>query len=162
MNLERDLERLALQEKRLRFEKFDHATAFELGMRFKAAAEKRGVAVAIEVRLHDMPLFYYAMPGTTPNNAEWIRRKGNVVKRYHRSSYAIGLSLEKEGTSLTEKTGAALEDFATHGGAFPIYVKELCVGVMVISGLPQREDHNLLVSVLAEFLGVEGKEVALD
>ena len=102
MDIEQDLERIALQGW-LRFEHFDAQLAWTLGTRLKAAAEERCVAVAIDIQLHGQPLFFYAMPGTTPNNVDWIRRKRNVVMRFHRSSYAIGLSLQREQTTLGGK-----------------------------------------------------------
>jgi L-alanine-DL-glutamate epimerase-like enolase superfamily enzyme len=57
-----DIEQIALQEQRLQFEHFDAATAWELGTLLKTAAERRGVAVAIDIQLHGQPLFFFAMP----------------------------------------------------------------------------------------------------
>src|SRR6266850_220418 len=87
-----------------------------------AAAEKTQAAVAIDIQLHGFPLFSHAMAGTTPDNLEWIRRKRNVVTRYHRSSYAIGLKHERANTTLQGTTGLELKDYSTHGGSFPIFV----------------------------------------
>jgi len=163
MDIEQDLERIALQERRLRFEHFDAQLAWTLGTRLKAAAEERRVAVAIDIQLHGQPLFFYAMPGTTPNNVDWIRRKRNVVLRFHRSSYAIGLSLQREQTTLGAKTGADPRDYATHGGGFPIFlVGTECIDAITVSGLPQRDDHMLVVAVLADYLNIPTKELALD
>lgn len=154
MDLEADLARVAEQERRLRFEHFDAATAWDLGTRLKAAAEARGASVAIDVSLHGQQLFHYAMPGTTPDNADWVRRKRNTVARFHRSSWAIGLSLQQQGTTLEAKIGANLADFAAHGGSFPILLAGTgCIGTITVSGLPQREDHELIVGVLEGLLG---------
>lgn len=154
MDLEADLARVAEQERRLRFERFDAATAWDIGTRLKAAAEARGASVAIDVSLHGQQLFHYAMPGTTPDNADWVRRKRNTVTRFHRSSWALGLSLQQQGTTLEAKTGASLADFATHGGSFPILLAGTgCIGTITVSGLPQREDHALIVGVLEDYLG---------
>lgn len=100
MNIDQDLERIALQEKRLQFKSFDSGVAWALGNALKAAAEKRHVAVAIDIQVNGHALFSYAMAGTTPDNWEWIRRKRNVVMRYRRSSYAIGLKHQRAGTTL--------------------------------------------------------------
>jgi uncharacterized protein (UPF0303 family) len=163
MSLDQDLERIALQEQRLRFKRFDAALAWTLGERLKGAAETRKVSVAIDIQFHAQPLFFYAMPGTTPNNVDWIRRKSNVVRRFHRSSYAIGLTMDREKTTLEAKTGVDLRDYATHGGSFPIIVEGTgCIGSITVSGLPQRDDHALVVAVLADYLGVPLAEVALD
>jgi len=161
--IEHDLEKIALQEKRLQFSEFNAAVAWELGIALKTAAEKRGAAIAIDIQLHGHPLFSYSMPGTTPDNWEWIRRKRNVVMRYHRSSYAIGLKHERAGTTLTGATGLDLRDYSTHGGCFPIMLAGTgCVGTITVSGLPQREDHSLVVSVLQEYLQLANENLALD
>lgn len=163
MGIEQDLERIALQEQRLRFDYFDAAVAWELGSKLKAMAESRRAAVAIDLSLHHQPLFFYAMPGTTSDNADWIRRKRNVVMRFGRSSYAVGLSLEQKRTSLSEQQGLPERDYATHGGAFPIVVRGAgCIGAITVSGLPQREDHAMVVEVLADYLKVPLSELALE
>ena len=163
MNIEEDLEKILLQEKRLQFKQFDSEAAWAIGSALKAAAEKRKVSVAIDIQLHGMPLFSYAMAGITPDNWEWIRRKRNVVMRYQRSSYAIGLKYERTKTTLHATTGLELKDYAPHGGCFPILLAGTgCVGTIAISGLPQREDHALVVEVLQEYLHLEKEDLALD
>jgi len=158
-----DLERIALQEQRLQFERFDATTAWILGLRLKEAAEKHGVAVAIDIQLHGQPLFFYAMPGTTPDNVDWIRRKRNVVLRFQRSSYAVGLYLQQQGTTLESRSGIDARDYAPHGGCFPLnLIGTGCVGTITVSGLPQRQDHELVVEVLAELLGQSLAELALE
>lgn len=161
--IEHDLEKIALQEKRLQFTEFNAAVAWDLGVALKTTAEKLGAAVAIDIQLHGNLLFAFGMPGTTPDNWEWIRRKRNVVMRYHRSSYAIGLKHERAGTTLQNATGLDLRDYSTHGGCFPIMLKGTgCVGTITVSGLPQREDHSLVVFVLQECLRLTGENLALD
>jgi uncharacterized protein (UPF0303 family) len=163
MTIDQDLEKIALQEDRLQFKHFDSTVAWAVGSALKAAAEKRGVAVAIDVQLNGHALFSYAMPGTTPDNWDWIRRKRNVVQRYHRSSYAIGLTHQRAQTTLQAKTGLDLKDYAPHGGCFPIYLAGSgCVGTITVSGLPQRDDHNLVVAVLQDYLHLAGEDLALE
>ena len=163
MNIDQDLEKIALQERRLQFKHFDSEVAWALGTALKAAAEKCQVAVAIDIQLHGHPLFSYAMPGTTPDNLEWIRRKRNVVMRFHRSSYAIGLKQERDQATLQAKLGLDLKDYAAHGGCFPILlVGTGCVGTITVSGLPQRDDHALVVSVLQDYLRLTGEDLALE
>lgn len=77
--------------------------------------------------------------------------------------YAIGRSFELEGTSLEEKMALPIRDFAVHGGGFPIRVSGAgYVGAVTVSGAPQREDHAIVVAVLAEMCGVPHADVALD
>lgn len=163
MTIEHDLARIALQEERLQFDRFDSSTAWTLGMRLKEAAETQQAAVTIDIQLHGRPLFFYAMPNTTPEQVDWIRRKRNVVLRFHRSSYAVGLQLQQEQTTLTEKVGVELRDYAPHGGCFPLILRGTgCIGTITVSGLPQREDHELIVAVLATMLGQPHAELMLD
>jgi len=154
MDVDPDIARLDEQERQLCFGRFDLSSAWELGTRLRSAAQARGVAVAIEVRLLRETVFFCAMPGTTPENADWARRKRNTVELLERSSYVIGLSLKRDGTTLEGKMGLAPRDFASHGGSVPIRVDGVgCVGAATVSGLPQREDHELVVAVLAEMRG---------
>ena len=151
MDIENDLEQLARQERDLRFARFDLATAWDLGTRIRTVCEQRGVAVAIEVRLARETVFFCAMPGTSPENADWARRKRNTVELLQRSSYLVGRSLAKEGSSLEQKMGLPLRDYASHGGSVPIRTEASgCIGAVTVSGLPQREDHLLVCEVLAQ------------
>jgi uncharacterized protein (UPF0303 family) len=46
-------------------------------------------------------------------------------------------------------------NFAPAGGGFPITLKGLgVVGVVTVSGLPQRDDHAFVVENIATFIGV--------
>ena len=162
-DIEADLARIARQEQRLQFTHFDHTTAWELGCRLKAAAEAQGAALAIEIRLAGETVFLHAMAGTTPLNTDWARRKRNLVELTHKSSYAVGLGLQRDGQTLEAKLGLATRDYAAHGGSFPLRLAGGgCIGVVTVSGLPQREDHALIVAVLADYLGQPLAELALD
>ena len=153
MVIERDLECIAEQEKILRFPNFSPETAWQLGMLLRDIAEQRQLSIAIDISLHSMPLFYAAMNGSSPDNAQWIRRKRNTVLRLFKSSYAVGLQLAKQQTTLEAKLGLAFTDYAAHGGSFPIFVGDTgCIGAVTVSGLPQRDDHNLVVRALAKML----------
>lgn len=163
MNVDEDLRRVAEQEAALQFETFDPAMAFTLGTTLRDLALARGLPIVIDVSLFSMPLFYSALEGTTPDNANWVRRKRNCVSRFFRSSYGLGLSLAKDGRSLQEKFGLSDADFAPHGGSFPITVRGAgCIGAVTVSGLPQRDDHALVVEVLASMLGLDHAALALD
>jgi uncharacterized protein (UPF0303 family) len=149
-----DLDRLLRQEQRLRFAKFSEETAWELGTKLRALAEARKLPVVIDIRLANRQLFHSALPGTAPDNLEWVRRKSNVVLRYLRSSYRMGRELVAKNDTLDQHRGVSPLDYAPHGGSFPIHVEGAgIIGAITISGLPQREDHNFVVEVLASFLG---------
>jgi uncharacterized protein (UPF0303 family) len=161
--LERDLEQIARQERQLVFKSFDANIAWKLGCELKTLAESINAALVIDISLHDRQLFHCAMPGTTPDNADWARRKRNTVLRCHQSSYRVGLKFSLESSSFFEKTGASLQDHATHGGGFPITLEGLgCIGAITVSGLPQREDHELVVQALAQHLGQIDNDLKLE
>jgi uncharacterized protein (UPF0303 family) len=154
MGLSEDLERVALQERELLFPRFDAEVAWKLGVRLRTMAQERGLALVIDVRRFGQPLFYAALDGTTPDNPEWVRRKINVVARFHRSSYRVGLSLKAKNETLHEKLGVSVADFAAAGGSFPLSVVGAgVVGCVTVSGLPQRDDHELVVEALCAELG---------
>ena len=162
MSIKKDLAKIAVQEERLQFQDFDADTAWKLGNRLKANAETRGVAVTIEIRVGKETIFFFAMQGAKPENADWARRKRNVVDMLWRSSYAVGLSLQEEQSSLEAKMGLPLRDYTAHGGSFPIRVVGVgTIGTVTVSGLPQCDDHAMLVEELAGMLGVPLSEVAL-
>ncbi len=162
MSLEDDLHIVAGQEQRLQFERFGPAEAWELGRRLKEAAESRRACLAIDVSLQVQQLFHFAMPGAAPNNADWIRRKRNTVFRFFRSSYGVGLQMLQRQTTLAAAYALPLSDYADHGGSFPIVVAGTgCIGAVSVSGLPQREDHGLVVEVLAGMLGRETDGITL-
>ena len=91
-----DLVRIALQERTLQFPAFSENNAWTLGCRLRDAAAARNMPLVIDIRRFGQPLFFTALAGSTPDNVEWARRKSNVVARFHRSSYAMGLDLEEK------------------------------------------------------------------
>jgi uncharacterized protein (UPF0303 family) len=159
VDIEEDLRRIALQEERLQFHRFGASSAWDLGKRLKEIGEVRKLAIVIDIQLETLPLFYLALQGTTPDNPEWVRRKRNIVRRFHRSSYAIGLMAKQQKINLD-----ALDprDYAPHGGSFPILLSGTgYVGTITVSGLPQREDHSLVVETVAGYQGRDLSGIAL-
>ena len=153
MGLIEDLVAIAAQERELQFSRFDEDVAWKLGNCVRDLALAKKFEVVIDVRRFGQPLFYCALPGTTPDNPEWVRRKCNLVARFHRSSYAIGLELKQSGSTLLEKYGLPDADYAPHGGAFPIHVLNAgFIGSLTVSGVPQRSDHELVVEGLCAHL----------
>ncbi len=154
MGSSEDLEKIVAQERELRLPRLDAQVAWDIGSRIRAMALERGLSLVIDVRRFGQPLFYAALDGTTPDNVEWVRRKSNVVARFHRSSYAVGITQSMKGTSLLERYGLPVGDYAADGGSFPLDVEGAgVVGSVTVSGLPQREDHNFVVEALCALLG---------
>jgi uncharacterized protein (UPF0303 family) len=162
MGLIEDLKQIEVQERELVLPRLEAQLAWELGSRLRAMAAERRLAVVIDVRRFGQPLFYAAMNGTTPDNVEWVRRKNNVVARFHCSSYAIGLREKIKNETVLESQGLPVADYATHGGAFPLAVEGAgVVGSATVSGLPQRSDHELVVEVLCALLGRDYAQLRL-
>ena len=149
MSISEDLSRITLQEQTLLLPRFDAEVAWRIGIRLRELAIARNLGLVIDVRRFGEPLFYAALPGTSPNNAEWARRKGNIVAHFSRSSYGVHLDLLQQKTTLTEKHALAAADYAAAGGSFPICVENAgVIGSVTVSGLPQRADHELVVEIL--------------
>jgi uncharacterized protein (UPF0303 family) len=150
-------EELLAQEAELQFERFDNDTALALGQALVAAARQDGLGVTIDIRRGEQQLFHAALAGTAADNDAWIERKNRVVRRFGHSSFYVGTLLGLEGTTMEEKFLLDGSRYAAHGGAFPVLVRHVgMVGTVTVSGLPQAEDHRLVVSVLREFLGLQG------
>jgi uncharacterized protein (UPF0303 family) len=163
LDIAEDIRRIALQEERLQFAAFDSRTAWEVGLALKAAGEARQAPIVIDIRLYSMRLLSFALPGAAPENFDWVRRKRNVVFRFHRSSYAIGRKLARDDKTLQDLGALPERDYAAHGGSFPILLKGTgCVGAVTVSGLPQREDHRMVVEALAQVLGQDLAGAELD
>jgi len=158
-----DIGRIELQEQRLQFAAFDFSTAWELGLLLKQSAEARRAPVVIDIQLWTMPLLCYALPGATPSNFDWVRRKRNAVAHFHRSTYWLGCTFARDGKTLRDHGELPERDYAVHGGSFPIRISGTgCVGAVTVSGLPQREDHSIVVSAIAGVLKIDLGEIALD
>jgi uncharacterized protein (UPF0303 family) len=151
MPIPEDLATIARQEAELHFPHFDYDTAWRLGLSLRELALARKQSIVVDIRRFGQPhqpLFYTALGGT-PDNARWVQRKINVVARFHRSSYAIGLMLEQTNRTFSDRYNLPDADYAPHGGCFPIHVAGAgIIGSVTISGLPQRDDHNIVVEAL--------------
>jgi len=145
------LEELVAQEETLVFDSFDEGTAWELGVALREAAE--GLPVAISIRRNGQRLFHAALPGASADNDGWLARKSAVVDRYGKSSLRVGEEFRSAGGSFDTDSRLDPAEFAAHGGAFPVLVRGTgCVGTIAVSGLPQLEDHRLVVRTLEAFL----------
>ena len=163
MAIENDLSLILEQERVLQFDRFDLGSAWELGSRLRTMAVSAGHPVAIDIQMNGMPAFYAALPGSVPDNAQWIRRKRNVAMRFGHPSYAIGLGLSLENRTLSDKYGVDSADYAAHGGSFPIVVRGVgAIGTVTVSGLPQREDHKMVVEAIADMLDLDKQALDLD
>ena len=141
------------QEHRLVFTGFDNDDAWRLGNVLAELARARAAAVTIDIRRNGQQLFHLALPGTSADNDAWIQRKVRTVDRYGHSSYLVGLRFHAKGSTFEESSRLDPDSYAAHGGAFPITIAGTGpVGTVAVSGLPQADDHDLVVTALEAFL----------
>ncbi|AUG54435.1 heme-degrading domain-containing protein [Thalassospira marina] len=149
-----DLDLLARQEEALVFDSFDENTAWKVGAILVEVARARNAPVVVNIRTPNRTLFHAALPGAVPANDEWARRKSNLVLREHQSSRRFGMALQTKNKTLADH-GIDFADYADHGGSFPLRVKNVgVIGAITVSGLASHEDHDMIVGVLVELLGV--------
>ena len=138
----------------------DVADAVEIGEIAKSFGVMRGLPIAVEVRLGDWIIYHASLPGSTAENQWWIDRKARVVLLKHHSTIYERVSAEERGVDWHKENNLLDETHAIHGGGLPLITKnEGFVGVLLISGLPQVEDHLLGVEVLTEFLARKGEQL---
>ena len=141
------------QERHLILARFDNTDAWRLGSLLVDLAGRSGLPVAVDIRRGTQQLFHAALPGSTADNDAWIARKVRVVERFAASSYLVGRRLALRGQELGPGYGVDPADYAAHGGAFPIRIRDVgVVGVVTVSGLPQADDHALVVEALQTHL----------
>ncbi|MEU1008375.1 heme-degrading domain-containing protein [Streptomyces sp. NPDC088810] len=148
------LEELEAQERRLVFRQFTHEDAWALGSLMVGLARERQAPVAIDIHRAGQQLFHAALPGSAPEQDAWIVRKRRVVERYRAASYLVGARFRAKGTTFEEASRLDPDEYAAHGGSFPITVEGVgVIGAVTVSGLPQLQDHRFVVEALEEFLG---------
>ena len=147
------LEELLLEEQQLQFTKFNEDTAWEIGSWLVEYATQNKLPITIDIRRGQQQLFHASRPGTSFDNDEWVKRKVRLVNRFGHSSFYIGQLLKSEGKSIEEMFLLPESEYAPHGGCFPIIIKETgVVGTITVSGLPQEDDHKVVVQALKSYL----------
>ena len=146
------------EEQILTLPSLDLAGALEIGEIAKSIAVLRKLPLAIQVRLGDWIIYHASLPGSTSENHWWIDRKARVVLLKHHSTIYERVSAEERGIDWHKENNVEDETHAIHGGGLPLITKdEGFIGVLLISGLPQVEDHLLGVEILTEFLARKGE-----
>ena len=149
---------LLREEQLLNLPNLDIASAIELGEIAKSLGVLKSLPIAVEVRLGDWIIYHASLPGSTVENQWWIDRKARVVTLKKHSTMFERVSAEERGVDWHKENNLLDETHAIHGGGLPLITKDQgFVGVLLISGLPQVEDHLLGVEVLTEFLARKGE-----
>lgn len=138
---------LAEQERRV-LARFDFHAAAALGNHLVEIALDGARPIAIAIERPSKDLFAAAVPGSTPANDSWIARKAAAAAPFTHSSPWVGVMLRSTAATLGDH-GPSESEHAAHGGAVPIPVRGAgVVAVAAVSGLPQAEDHGLVVDAL--------------
>lgn len=128
--------------------RFDEGVALRLGQILLDLALDEGLAIVIDIRTADRTLFHAALPGSAPLNDLWARRKSNTALMFQLPSLLVGRRNRARDETLA-RHGLPVEDYADSGGAVPIRVKGTgVVAVATVSGLPQVEDHRLVIRAI--------------
>jgi uncharacterized protein (UPF0303 family) len=145
------------EEQILTLPSLDISGALVIGEIAKSMGVMRNLPIAIEIRLSDWVIYHASLPGSTSENQSWIDRKARVVLLKHHSTLYERVSAEERGVDWHKDNNLLDETHAIHGGGLPLITKDQgFVGVLLISGLPQVEDHLLGVEVLTEYLARVG------
>jgi uncharacterized protein (UPF0303 family) len=151
-------EELIREERALMLPKLEIIDALEIGELAKFKGSERNLPIAIEVRIDNWLIYHASLPGSTSENQWWIDRKAKVVLLKHHSTLHERVSAQERGVDWHKENNLKDETHAIHGGGLPLITKDKgFAGVLLISGLPQVEDHLLAVEVLTEFLAVKGE-----
>ncbi|MCB0104223.1 MAG: heme-degrading domain-containing protein [Anaerolineales bacterium] len=150
------LKELLDEEEELQFAGFNEITAWELGRQMVEYAMSEKISITIDIRRGEHQIFHYSMPGTSLDNDEWIKRKVRLVNRFGHSSFYMGMLLRSKSKRIEESYLIPESEYAAHGGCFPILIKGTgMIGTITVSGLPQEEDHRIVVQSIREFLAKE-------
>ena len=151
---------IALEAKTLTLASLTQAQALEIGGIARELGLDRKLPIATEVRMKDWVVFHASLPGSTPDNDSWMRRKANVVNATGHSSMYEKVLAEEQGVDWHQSTGLLEADHAVYGGGLALNVVGLgLTGILLISGLPEVDDHLLGVEVLTEYLARKGEEL---
>ena len=146
------IQRLDDEVDALHLSSFSQADALALGLMLVDLATRRNLPIAIDIRRSNHVIFHVSLPGATPDNDIWVQRKSSTTERYAEPSLLVGLKGRLGGGSLEDNGWFDQTRYASHGGAFPIFVKGTGhVATATVSGLPQKADHDLVVEALTLF-----------
>ena len=152
------LEKLELEHEEIQFKSFSNSLALKIGLRLVEKAEKENLILAIDITRNNHQLFHYSFAGTSSDNDAWIIRKNRVVNRFEKSSIYMKEFIKDKNSSLEKMYCLDSMEYAAFGGSFPIIIKDTgVIGTVTVSGLPDEEDHEFVVSVLREFIPEDTK-----
>ena len=151
---------LLKEEQTLVLEDLNNSLAIEIGEIGVQLGRERKLPIALEVRIGEWTVFKAALTGSKPENDWWINRKARVVAMKNHSTIYERVLAEENGIDWHKENKVEDETHAIHGGGLPLITKkDGFVGTLIISGLPQVEDHLLGVEIITEFLARRGESI---
>ncbi|KAJ9273352.1 hypothetical protein DTO212C5_426 [Paecilomyces variotii] len=164
------------------FPSFTATTAWSLGLALRSRIlslpddQRKPALISIALNGPEPHVIFQCAtePGTVPDNDHWVRRKRNAVLRWGSSTWLLrrkmvaglgGTEANVEAAfvrkyALKSSNGGDIpDDYAIHGGGFPVRVKGVAgiVGVIVVSGLKQQDDHQVIVETVKAFIEQGGQ-----
>lgn len=147
-----DIAALEAEFATLELPRFDEASALRLGQILVDLAQADRLPVVIDIRTADRVLFHAGLPGSAPLNDRWAQRKSNTALMFQLPSLLVAARNRARNEAL-DRHGLSGADYADSGGAVPIRVAGVgVVAVATVSGLPQVEDHKLVVRAIKALL----------
>ena len=148
------IDELEAQERDLVLKQADLASLQDLGRLMSRAAEERELPIVIQIRAGARLVYVAALPGSTASNDQWAARKARLTEHFEQSSLLVRLRHDRDGQDVHAAHTLSPDLYQAHGGAFPLRTRGVgFIGSVVVSGLPQVEDHAFVVEQLRLFIG---------
>lgn len=143
------IEELEAQERELILPRADLAALYALGRRMADDALARGLPVLIQVRANGRLVFAAGLPGSNATNNRWAERKARLAETFEQASLLVRLVHQRDGYDALVRHSLPEAEYAAAGGAIPLRVAGSgVIGSVVVSGLPQVQDHAFAVEHL--------------
>ena len=158
---------LLREEQLLVLNSFTAEDALTIGEIAVGLAKAQSLPLSLEVRVIEDSLkdgwcvFHYALPGAKADQPSWISRKARVVIATGHSTMYERVRAEELGIDWYTEHGLSQAEHAIHGGGIPLLLAGAgapqLVGILIVSGLPQVEDHLFGIQVVTQFLARQGE-----
>lgn len=123
----------------------------ELGELMVRRGRDKELPLVVAVFYKGQRIFQKGLEGSSADNDLWVQRKLNTVELTGHSSLALREKVEALNIQETD-LGFRTSDLAICGGGFPLFDANGLVAVLIVSGLPHLDDHDLIVDSLRTFL----------
>lgn len=149
---------LEQQEQDLVFDRFERRDALRLGTLLAETISTYAQPLTVRVFIGDIIAYQYAMEGDEDRRFGWTYRKYQLVKATGHASMHAKVRMLMLGE--LQDLAAQPETYGFGCGAFPIRVKGLgIIGAVAVSGLPDPDDHPIVVHALEQLLGRKTAEL---